>query len=150
MAWWAESETRRPGEARRRADRRRADLQRDHLVLLEHYRCRVPGKDFRPAAAGHDENRESLSGGHRQRPHVSAVEILMPATPCRPYPEEVTERELAVVRRLDVDDAGLAAVHVEPVVAKVLTADARRYGDRLALVEDLDRGVIVNLRVLEP
>src|SRR5207245_9997028 len=41
MGCWAASETRRPGEVRRRADRRRADLQRDHIALLDHDRARV-------------------------------------------------------------------------------------------------------------
>src|SRR5207245_10354282 len=41
MGCWAASETRRPGEVRRRADRRRADLQRDRLALLEHDQARV-------------------------------------------------------------------------------------------------------------
>src|SRR2546428_13438874 len=40
MGCWAASETRRPGEVRRRADRRRADLQRDHIALLDHDRAR--------------------------------------------------------------------------------------------------------------
>src|SRR2546425_3975890 len=41
MGCWAASETRRPGEVRRRADRRRADLQLDHIALLDHDRARV-------------------------------------------------------------------------------------------------------------
>src|SRR5437773_11230238 len=90
MACWAASEARRPGEVRRWAHRRRADLQRDHLALLEHDRARVACERLRRASTvSRHENGESFGAGERDCRDVTAIQELLLSAPRSPHLEEV-------------------------------------------------------------
>src|SRR5207237_6178230 len=80
---------------------------------------------------------------------MRGIEQLPDAARVAPDVEEVTQGERSVVRRLDVDDARLVRVHVQPVVTAQRAADVGRDGNSAAPQEELQIGVIVDLRVLE-
>ena len=125
-------------------------IEGDHFVVVENDGLGVAGErlwSFAAPAIYVDD--QALVGCEHERRDVAGVERLRLASPGAPHGEEVAEREGAVGRRLDMDDPRLAAMHVEPVVAEASTADVGRDADRPPLVEDLERRVVVDLRVFE-
>src|SRR5260370_684057 len=134
----------------RRAHRRRCDLEGDDLPRREHDGFRVARVGHRPQSViNFDVGKKPLLRGQRQRRDVSRVQRLCLSCPGAPDLEKVTEREGAVARRLDVNDPGLAGVHVQPVQTRCGPADVGWDGHRVALIEDPQQGVVVHLRVLE-